>query len=78
MEKRPYPPSNAPSGRATAPNVHGDVKGEEREIIPFLLLDLVISVNSFFEALLNVLPKQGDVHSSKLSVNTVIAKAQAM
>jgi hypothetical protein len=35
-------------------------------------------INSFFEALLNILPKQGDVHISKLSVNTVIAKAQAM
>jgi hypothetical protein len=37
-----------------------------------------IMVNSFFEALLNVLPKQGDVHSSKLSVNTVIARNEAI
>jgi hypothetical protein len=44
----------------------------------FSLLSFIFSVNSFFEALLNILPKQGDVHSSKLSVNTVIAKAQAM
>jgi uncharacterized membrane protein (UPF0182 family) len=36
-----------------------------------------IAVNSFFEVLLNVLPKQGDVHSSKLSVNTVTSEERS-